>query len=52
MSGRGSLVYRVIRGGCWFYDARFAQVASRYGDYDAPGNRYRHLGVRLARRVP
>jgi formylglycine-generating enzyme required for sulfatase activity len=38
---------RVIRGGGWDYDPRYARSAFRYGS--APGNRHHDLGFRLAR---
>ena len=50
MSGRGSLVYRVFRGGCWFYDSQYAWVIRRSSG--PPGYRSDVLGVRLVRRVP
>ncbi len=44
----GSL--RVIRGGCWAYDADSARAATR--DEDEPGRRVADKGFRLARTVP
>lgn len=38
--------YRVIRGGCWIYDACRARVSLRY--YNSPELRYNNLGFRLA----
>jgi formylglycine-generating enzyme required for sulfatase activity len=38
---------RVIRGGCWYNDPRFARSASR--SRDAPGIRSNNLGFRVAR---
>jgi len=37
---------RVLRGGAWIGDARFC--SSAYRDWDAPGNRIRYDGFRLA----
>ena len=37
---------RVVRGGCWFYDAGGCRSAVRYGD--TPGLRFGHLGFRVA----
>ncbi len=44
--GPSSGSYRVIRGGSWFYDARYARAAIRYGY--GPGYRDSYLGFRLA----
>ena len=41
---RGS--FRVLRGGCWRTGERDCRVANRDGGF--PGNRHRHLGLRLA----
>ena len=38
--------YRVIRGGCWIYDACRTRVSLRY--YNSPDLRYSNLGFRLA----
>lgn len=38
---------RVVRGGCWFYDARFCRSAYR-GDTRAPEIRYIDIGFRIA----
>ncbi|HRF45523.1 MAG TPA: formylglycine-generating enzyme family protein [Candidatus Competibacteraceae bacterium] len=38
---------RVLRGGSWIYDGRFARSAFRL--YDVPGYRYHYFGFRLAR---
>jgi formylglycine-generating enzyme required for sulfatase activity len=45
----GSL--RVIRGGSWFNESRFARVSYRFSCFD-PGYRSNYLGFRLARSVP
>jgi formylglycine-generating enzyme required for sulfatase activity len=42
--------FRVSRGGCWFFDARFVRAASRYGG--VPGHRFGDLGFRPARSIP
>ena len=39
--------YRVIRSGCWHFNARFCRVSHRY-DYYSPGDRRDYLGFRLA----
>jgi formylglycine-generating enzyme required for sulfatase activity len=36
---------RVVRGGCWYYPARFLRSACRFGN--APGDRLSRLGFRL-----
>jgi formylglycine-generating enzyme required for sulfatase activity len=41
---------RVYRGGSWYYDAAYARVARRSGDW--PGYRDHLLGVRLLRTAP
>ena len=41
---------RVLRGGGWGIDPRFARVAYRYDD--GPGNRNYYLGFRLLRTAP
>ena len=41
---------RVLRGGGWFYSARFLRAASR--DWALPGFRNDFLGFRLARSAP
>jgi formylglycine-generating enzyme required for sulfatase activity len=41
---------RVIRGGSWFYDPRFARVAHRFRV--EPGSRDYDLGLRLVRTIP
>jgi sulfatase modifying factor 1 len=41
---------RVIRGGCWYFDAQFSRVSNRY--YDSPGDRSFNLGLRLTRTIP
>ena len=41
---------RLIRGGSWNGGASHARAANR--DFNAPGNRYFNLGVRLARKLP
>ena len=38
--------YRVLRGGSWYYDARYARVSYRY--YYAPGSWSNDVGFRLA----
>ncbi len=37
---------RVVRGGSWIYDARYVRAA--YRNWRPPGDRFSHLGVRLA----
>ena len=37
--------YRVIRGGGWYYHARYCRVA--YRNYDGPDYRYHYIGFRL-----
>jgi formylglycine-generating enzyme required for sulfatase activity len=49
-SGPPSGSGRVIRGGGWFFDARYCRSA--YRDYGPPGSRYGLLGFRLLRAVP
>jgi formylglycine-generating enzyme required for sulfatase activity len=44
---RGS--YRVLRGGSWFYDARYCRSARRGGDW--PVYRIIYVGFRLSRSV-
>jgi formylglycine-generating enzyme required for sulfatase activity len=44
-SGPASGTDRVIRGGCWYYDASLCAVASR--DSNAPGNRNTTVGFRV-----
>jgi len=36
---------RMLRGGCWFYDARYCRSAFR--DENAPGDRFSDIGFRL-----
>ena len=44
--GPNSGSYRVLRGGSWFYLARYCRVSDRRSG--TPGNRYDSLGFRLA----
>jgi uncharacterized protein (TIGR02996 family) len=44
--GPSSGSFRVIRGGCWFYEARYCRVASR--DRRSPSVRHNYLGFRVA----
>jgi len=37
--------YRVLRGGCWFFNAQACRSAYRY--FNAPVNRYLYIGFRL-----
>ena len=37
---------RVVRGGSWYFDARYCRVSNR--DFSTPSNRYSGLGFRLA----
>jgi formylglycine-generating enzyme required for sulfatase activity len=45
-TGPASGTYRVLRGGCWTFDAIFCRVAFRYGS--SPDARYDDYGFRLA----
>jgi formylglycine-generating enzyme required for sulfatase activity len=47
-SPRGS--DRVIRGGSWGIDPRYARVADRFRN--TPGSRFGNVGFRLARSLP
>jgi formylglycine-generating enzyme required for sulfatase activity len=40
--------YRVLRGGSWYYDARFARVSNRSYYYRTPDYRVNIMGFRLA----
>ena len=43
-------VYRVLRGGCWYYNARYVRAASR--GWGRPSGRFANIGFRLARSSP
>ena len=45
-TGPTSGSYRVFRGGCWRYNARFCRVSYRYLNY--PSDAFYYLGLRLA----
>ena len=44
--GPSSGSYRVVRGGCWYFNALHCRSADRDGD--KPGSRNDYLGFRLA----
>ena len=46
-TGASSGSYRVLRGGCWYYNARNCRVSCRGSN--APSYRYYDIGLRLAR---
>ena len=45
-TGASSGSYRVFRGGCWYYSARFCRSSKRSGN--TPSSRFSNLGLRLA----
>jgi formylglycine-generating enzyme required for sulfatase activity len=42
-------VFRVRRGGSWYYNASGLRVANR--DYNSPSSQYNYIGARSAKRV-